>query len=108
MNMMRNIGFNIQKQLAMQGLSPQEFGHALNYPKKDVSRILEGLVCLPPQELDLIAEYLGATRKDLMSEFTPNEYTPHLRFLEYFSDKESADTVLDILDDYLFLLSLFW
>lgn len=62
----RKIGVNIFTLMQNAGLSREELARKLSYSYRDMCRILEGKLMLPPVEVTRIAEFFGKTKQELL------------------------------------------
>lgn len=65
-NTARKIGVNIFTLMQNAGMSREDLAEKLNYSYRDMCRILEGKLMLPPAELRKIAEFFGKTKRELL------------------------------------------
>lgn len=100
---MRKIGINIYMLMRDVGLSPEILAENLGYSYRDIYRVIEGRVMLPPSELERIANILGKTKKELIH-YEVNEYPAELRYVEKFSNQDNLNIVLDLFDEYVELV----
>lgn len=99
-NIGRKLGVNIFMLMQNSGISREELAEKLNYTYRDMCRILEGKLILPPVEIGKIAELFGKTKKELLS-YETDRFIPELQYLKQFSNTDNLDKILDILDDYV-------
>lgn len=62
----RKIGVNIFSLMQNAGISREDLAKKLNYSYRDMCRILEGKLMLPPAEVRKIAELFGKTKQELL------------------------------------------
>ena len=93
----RKIGVNIFTLMQNAGLSREELARKLSYSYRDMCRILEGKLMLPPVEVKRIAEFFGKTKQELLH----YEFVPELQYMKEFSDTKNLDKILDLLDEYV-------
>ena len=96
----RNIGVNIFTLMQNAGMSRKELAEKLNYSYRDMCRILEGRLILPPAEIKRIASVFGKTKHDLIH-YSADKFVPELQYMKEFSDPNNLDRILDLLDDYV-------
>ncbi len=96
----RMLGANIFTFMQESGISREEFAESLNYTYRDVCRIIEGKLVLPPIELARVAEVLGITKKELMCNESVG-VVPELQYMKQFDSPENLDLILDLLDEYV-------
>ena len=96
----RKIGVNIFTLMQNAGLSREELARKLSYSYRDMCRILEGKLMLPPVEIGKIAELFGKTKKELLS-YEADKFVPELQYMKQFSNTDNLDKILDLLDDYV-------
>ena len=77
----RKIGVNIFTLMQNAGLSREELARKLSYSYRDMCRILEGKLMLPPVEAD--------------------KFVPELQNMKELSDTKNLDKILDLLDEYV-------
>ena len=65
-NIEKKIGNNIFMLMQNAGISREELAEKLNYSYRDMCRILEGKLMLPPVEIKKIAEFFGKTKHELL------------------------------------------
>ena len=96
----RKIGVNIFTLTRNAGISREELAEKLNYSYRDMCRILEGTLMLPPAEIRKIAEFFGITKQELLH-YKADKFVPELQYMKEFSDTNNLDMVLDLLDEYV-------
>lgn len=99
-NVGRKLGVNIFTLMQNSGISREELAEKLNYTYRDMCRILEGKLMLPPVEIEKIAELFGKTKKELLS-YEADKFVPELQYMKQFSNTDNLDKILDLLDDYV-------
>ena len=99
-NISRQIGANIFTLMQDSGISREDLAEKLNYTYRDMCRILEGKLMLPPVEIGKIAELFGKTKKELLS-YEADKFVPELQYMKEFSNTDNLDKILDLLDDYV-------
>lgn len=99
-NFGRSLGASIFTLMQNKGLDREKFAKQLNYSYRDVCRIIEGRLLIPPVELCKIANELGTTKKELLS-CNMDTQVPELQYMKEFSNPENLDKVLDLLDEYV-------
>lgn len=99
-NVGRKLGVNIFMLMQNSGISREELAEKLNYTYRDMCRILEGKLILPPVEIGKIAELFGKTKKELLS-YETDRFIPELQYLKQFSNTDNLDKILDMFDDYV-------
>lgn len=99
-NNRRKLGVNIYTSMQHAGISCKDFAEKLNYSYRDMRKIIEGRLMLPPAEIKKIADALNMKKSDLLH--CENErVVPELQYMKEFSDPDNLDIILDILDDYV-------
>lgn len=96
----RKIGVNIFTLMQNAGISREELAAKLNYSYRDMCRILEGKLMLPPVEIKRIAEFFGKTKQELLH-YESDKVVPKLQYMKEFSDTKNLDKILDLLDEYV-------
>lgn len=96
----RKLGVNIFTLMQSSGISREEMAIKLNYTYRDMCRILEGKLLLPPVEINKIAKMLGKTKKELLT-YEADKIVPELQYMKEFSHTDNLDKILDLLDDYV-------
>lgn len=96
----RKIGVNIHALMQKANVSREYLAEQLGYTCRDVSRLLEGRLWLPPIELSRVAEQLGVTKEDLLN-FESDNLVPELQYMKEFDDPDNLEKVLDLLDEYV-------
>lgn len=99
-NVGRKLGVNIFTLMQNSGISREELAEKLNYTYRDMCRILECKLMLPPVEIGKIAEFFGKTKKELLS-YEADKFVPELQYMKQFSNTDNLDKILDLLDDYV-------
>ena len=96
----RKIGVNIFTLMQNAGISREDLAEKLNYSYRDMCRILEGKLMLPPAEVRKIAEFFGKTKQELLH-YEADRFVPELQYMNEFSDTNNLDKILDLLDEYV-------
>lgn len=96
----RKIGVNIFTLMQNAGISREDLAKKLNYSYRDMCRILEGKLMLPPAEVRKIAELFGKTKQELIH-YESDRVVPELQYMKEFSDTNNLDKILDLLDEYV-------
>lgn len=96
----RKLGANIATLMREAGISYEELATRLDFTLRDVSRLIEGRLLLPPKGLQKVAEVLGRTKEELMYYETKN-VLPELQYMKEFENPDNLDRVLDLLDEYI-------
>lgn len=96
----RKIGVNIFTLMQNAGISRDDLAEKLNYSYRDMCRILEGKLMLPPAEVRKIAEFFGKTKQELLR-YESDKFVPELQYMKEFSDTNNLDKILDLLDEYV-------
>ena len=104
-NIRRKLGVNIFTLMQNSGISREELAEKLNYTYRDMCRILEGKLMLPPVEIGKIAELFGKTKKELLN-YEADTSVTELQYMKQFSNTDNLDKILDLLDDYVELKSI--
>lgn len=99
-NVGRKLGVNIFTLMQNSGISREDLAEKLNYTYRDMCRILEGKLLLPPTEIERIANLFGKTKKELLN-YEADRFVPELQYMKEFSDTDNLDKILDLLDDYV-------
>lgn len=99
-NVGRKLGVNIFTLMQISGISREDLAEKLNYTYRDMCRILEGKLMLPPVEIEKIAEFFGKTKKELLS-YEADKVVPELQYMKEFDNTDNLDKILDLLDDYV-------
>ena len=99
-NVGRKLGVNIFTLMQNSGISREDLAEKLNYTYRDMCRILEGKLMLPPVEFGKIGELFGKTKKELLS-YEADKFVPELQYMKEFSNTDNLDKILDLLDDYV-------
>ena len=101
-NVGRKIGVNIFTLMQNAGMSREDLAEKLNYSYRDICRILEGKLMLPPVEVRKIAEFFGITKQELLH-YEADRFAPELQYIREFSNINNLDKILDLLDEYVYL-----
>ena len=99
-NTRRKIGVNIFALMQNAGISREDLAEKLNYSYRDICRILEGRLMLPPAELKKIAGFFGITKQELIH-YEADRFVPELQYMKEFGDTNNLDKILDLLDEYI-------
>lgn len=99
-NIGRKLGVNIFTLMQNSGISREDLAEKLNYSYRDICRILEGKLMLPPTEVRKIAELFGKTKQELLH-YEADKFVPELQYMKEFSDTSNLDKILDLLDEYV-------
>ena len=99
-NLYRKIGVNVYTFMQKANLTPEELAKQMSYSLKDVWNVIEGRVMIPPVELNKLASMLGVTKEDLVTNES-ERLVPNLEFMKEFSNPDSLDRVLDLMDEYV-------
>lgn len=99
-NVGRKLGVNIFTLMRNSGISREDLAKKLNYTYRDVCRILEGKLMLPPVEIEKIAELFGKSKKEILL-YDADRLVPELQYMKEFSNTDNLDKILDLLDDYV-------
>lgn len=65
-NTARKIGVSILTLMQNAGMSCEDLAEKLNYSYRDMCRIFEGELMLPPSEIKKIADFFGITKRELL------------------------------------------
>ena len=103
-SVMRKIGFNIYMFMQDAGLEPEDFAVKLNYSFRDVCRIIDGRVFLPPVELERIAKVLGTTKAELVCHEAEEHVPSESLYTKKFTNPDNLNMVLDLMDEYVDLV----
>lgn len=95
----RKLGVNIFTLMQISGISREDLAGKLNYTYRDMCRILEGKLMLPPVEIEKIAGFFGK-KKELLS-YEIDNVVPELQYMKEFDNTDNFDKILDLLDDYV-------
>jgi transcriptional regulator with XRE-family HTH domain len=96
----RKLGVNIFTLMQNAGMSRKDLAERLNYSYRDMCRILEGKLMLPPVEIKKIAEVFGKTKQDLLH-YEADKFVPELQYMKEFDNTDNLDKILDLLDEYV-------
>lgn len=99
-NVGRKLGVNIFTLMQNSGISHEDLAKKINYTYRDICRVLEGKLMLPPVDIEKIAELFGKTKKELLN-YEADRLVPELQYMKEFSDTNNLDKILDLLDDYV-------
>lgn len=99
-NIGRKLGVNIFTLMQNSGISREDLAEKLDYTYRDMCRILEGKLMLPPVEIGKIAELFGMTKKELLS-YEADKFVLELQYMKEFSKTDNLEMILDLLDDYV-------
>lgn len=96
----RKIGVNVYTFMQKANITPEELAKQMSYSLKDIWNVIEGRVMIPPVELNKLASMLGVTKEDLVTNES-ERLVPNLEFMKEFSNPDSLDRVLDLMDEYV-------
>ena len=99
-NVGRKLGVNIFTLMQNSGISREDLAEKLNYTYRDMCRILEGKLMLPPEEIGMIVTLFVKTKKELLC-YEADKIVPELQYMKEFSNTDNLDKILDLLDDYV-------
>ena len=99
-NVGRKLGVNIFTLMQNSGISREDLAEKLDYTYRDMCRILEGKLMLPPVEIGKIAVLFGMTKKELLS-YEADKFVLELQYMKEFSKTDNLEMILDLLDDYV-------
>ena len=99
-NFGRMLSINIFALMDEAGIKREELAEQLGYTYRDISRLLEGKLLLPPVELERIAIQLNTTKENLIHGTTVR-FVPELQYLKEFDNPDNLDKILDLLDEYI-------
>ena len=99
-NLCRKIGTNIYTFMQEANLCPKDLASSLNYSINDVWNVIEGKIMIPPVEIEKIAGVLGTTANQLVT-YDSSSPVPNLEFMKEFSNQDSLDKILDLMDEYV-------
>lgn len=102
-NIIRKIGINIFTLMRNAGLDPEDLANKLNYSYRDMCRILEGKLMLPPVEIKRIADFFQITKQELLH-YRTDKVVPELQYMKEFSNMDNLNIVLDLFDEYVELV----
>lgn len=98
-NLYRKIGANVYTFMQKAKLTPEIVAEKMSYSSQDIWNVIEGKVRIPPVEIKRLASMLGVSGDDLIDN-EPERLVPNLEFMK-FSNRESLDKVLDLMDEYV-------
>ena len=96
----RRIGVNIAVLMNEKNLSREELAEKSGYSFRDICRLTEGRLLLTPNKLKKVAEILDTTIDSFLIS-NEKELVPELQYMKEFSNPESLETVLDLMDEYI-------
>jgi len=96
----RKLGVNIFTLMQKADISRENIANQLGYSYRDVCRLIEGRLLLPPIELSRVAETLSTTKDNLVNYKSDNSI-PELQYMKEFNNPEYLDRILDLLDEYV-------
>ena len=99
-NLYRKIGVNVYTFMKKAELTPEALAEKMSYSLKDIWNVIEGKVMIPPVEIKRLASMLGVSGEDLVNN-EPEILVPNLEFMKEFSNPDSLDKVLDLMDEYV-------
>lgn len=99
-NVGRKLGVNIFTIMQKSGISREELAQRLQCSYREMCRILEGKIMLPPRRIVEIASALGTTKHDLIN-LQSDRAVPELEYMKEFTDLNNLDRVLDLIDEYI-------
>lgn len=96
----RRLGVNIFTLMQKAEMDCKELAMQLGYSYRDMCRVTEGRLLLPPIELAKIAAELNTT-KEVLLHYESDHSVPELQYMKEFSNPDNLDKVLDLLDEYV-------
>ncbi len=96
----RRLGVNIFTLMQKAHISREDLAKQLGYTYRDVCRLTEGRLLLPPKELSKIAEKLDTTKEHLIH-YESDSLVSELQYMKEFENRDNLDRVLDLLDEYV-------
>lgn len=96
----RKLGVNIFTLMQKKKISREELADQLGYTYRDICRLTEGCLMLPPIELAKIATKLNTT-KEILLHLESDNSVPELQYMKEFSNSDNLDTILDLIDEYV-------
>lgn len=99
-NAERKLGVNIFTLMQDSGISREDLAEKMDYTYRDICRILEGKLMLPPDEVGKLAEVFGKTKRELLH-YEADKLVPELQYMKEFSNTDNLDKILDLLDEYV-------
>lgn len=96
----RKLGVNIFTLMQDSGISREDLAEKMDYTYRDMCRILEGKLMLPPAEVGKLAEVFGKTKEELLH-YEADMIVPELQYMKEFSNTDNLDKILDLLDEYV-------
>lgn len=96
----RMLDVNIFTLMQKAGISREKLAEQSGYTYRDICRLIEGRLLLPPAELAKIVEKLNTT-KDILMYYESDGSAPELQYMKEFSDSDNLDKILDLLDEYV-------
>ena len=99
-NLYRKIGVNVYMFMQKTKLTPEALAEKMSYSMKDIWNVIEGKVMIPPVEINKLASVLEVSGEDLVNK-EPEQLVPNLEYMKEFSNPDSLDRVLDLIDEYV-------
>ena len=99
-NLYRIIGANVYTFMQKAKLTPETLAEKMSYSLKDIWNVIEGKVMIPPVEMKRLASVLGVSGEDLVNNEVDRVF-PNLEFMKEFSNPDSLDKILDLMDEYV-------
>lgn len=96
----RRIGVNIFMLMKEQKIDREELAEKTGYSFRDICRLTEGRLLLAPNKLKNVAEALNVTMDGLLIQ-DERELAPELQYMKKFSNQESLDKVMDLMEEYI-------
>ena len=100
MNNSRILGNNISLELQRQSIGLLDLASKIGYSEKDIHKLVEGRMFVPPFQLDKIAESLKVTREELLMDRGADSYNGLIHNFRDFKNTENQELVLDLIDMY--------
>lgn len=100
MNNSRIIGNNISLELMNRSMELSVFAQKIDFSMNDIHKLIEGRLFLPPFQLKKIADTLGVSKSDLMTDKGSGEYDKLIHNFRDFKKPENQELVLDLIDMY--------
>ena len=100
LNFTIKLGATIYILMHNKGLTCEKLAHLLDYSLRNMHRVIEGKVILPPAELDKISKVFGKTKDELIN-YQLDKDVPELDYIKIFQNANALNKILDLMDEYV-------
>lgn len=98
---LRKLGQNIEKASQSIYSNIEDFANAINISVKDMYRVFEGRLLLPPSKLIEVSRVINKPLGELLE---TNEEYKFIECMGNFKEQKNEEKILDIIDNYIDLV----